>query len=70
MSALQAAVIAAVGGLLCGAAIELVMNISMDVALFRILILATVAGLMGALIVWLNEGLRGVEHAHDEARHP
>lgn len=70
MSALQAAFTAGIAGMLCGIAIELVMNISLHDAIYRILVLASAAGLMGALVAWLNEGLNGVEHSQDEVRRP
>ena len=66
MSALQAFIITATAGLLCGTIIEALLNVSIGEALFRILVLTATAGLMGALLVWLHQGLEA-SRVHDEA---
>jgi len=67
MSALQAAMTAAAAGLMCGIIIELLLNVSVEEALFRVLVLTAAAGLMGALLVWLHEGIEGLgQQTQDE----
>jgi Na+/citrate or Na+/malate symporter len=71
MSALQAAITAAITGLMCGVIIELLLDISLEQAMFRVLVLTAAAGLMGALLVWLHEGLESIgRQEQDEADRP
>ena len=69
MSAMQAATIAAVAGLLCGTIIEAMLDVTLTEALFRILVLTVGSGMMATLLVWLHEGLERLSQ-DDESQRP
>lgn len=54
-------------GLLCGLAIALALDMSLLEAAWRTFVLAAVAGCMGALLACLDDGIKAIPKANDDA---